>query len=856
MSCSPSKLTSRRRERDSSHKKKKKNIASFPNKNLENEQNLASNDDLCPIFSWRTTLPSVEMETINCNEYRWVTPSKSVSPTKTKSYGLSPSRFYNNNNNKENAESNSENNIDTTDSKSIQIPPWKQTTEHNLLIQQRQQHIQQLEQRRKQFRSQTLLKIWPLQDMAMEHLDHLLICHGNFNSRNDNNNNNNHNNQHNTLFSFHGGECLSSESSSSVSSGERTSRPRLAQTDERLEETTISSHYSCSVKVERSQRTYCKKQPTLTPLSQDTTTPFHQQQQSSSTNTSPLWSMEPRIFAIEKSQGKRKYLVGHFGRIADWYWRKAVPPRHLYEVIREDTPCRLYLDLEYSKVYNNDNKLITQSTQLLQELQEELAVDLKKHYQLNLESSQIINLDSSNDTKFSRHWIIHLREDQGDGDFKRESEDAANGNDGPKSSNDNTTSSTLQEVLFRNAQTVGRFVKRLVSRLAEEKAVDGSDFAERRPMLSEYLFVNTKDANKPTCFIDLGVYTRNRLFRCLGSSKFGKTTTLQAIHQQQDHGGGNWGSQQYFSLDLPLCRKKEIDSSHQSSQLLSIKDFVIANDWEPHAKALADSLVVPLQEWLSTRNDDCNSNDDNVANEGDHKAGNVKRILDVKDETYAAVTARSLLLSGTNGGGNTLSRSTRAATTISMARQPSQLPALDQFVNKVLAVRGGTQGSVRAWSVEYSSHGDTPVSITYQMQKNRFCELIGRSHKSNNIFWTVDLTLWTCVQGCYDPDCRGRGSPVPIPNDNGRLDFIKKQFEAWREEEFEKALMSLNIEDIVIAHVNNKNKNDNNNKTTPASSSLLPTNTDQKLDQDDSAFENLSDEALWEAIIQNPELFP
>jgi hypothetical protein len=58
----------------------------------------------------------------------------------------------------------------------------------------------------------------------------------------------------------------------------------------------------------------------------------------------PLWSMEPRIFALETSiSGKRKYIVGNLGRFINHYWRKSDPlNRHYYELIRENTPCRLY----------------------------------------------------------------------------------------------------------------------------------------------------------------------------------------------------------------------------------------------------------------------------------------------------------------------------------------------------------------------------------------------------------------------------------------------------------------------------------------------------------------------------------
>lgn len=59
----------------------------------------------------------------------------------------------------------------------------------------------------------------------------------------------------------------------------------------------------------------------------------------------PLWSMAPRIFAIEVSRkGRRKYIVCHLGRFMDHYWRRldSESGRHYYELIREGVPCRLY----------------------------------------------------------------------------------------------------------------------------------------------------------------------------------------------------------------------------------------------------------------------------------------------------------------------------------------------------------------------------------------------------------------------------------------------------------------------------------------------------------------------------------
>jgi hypothetical protein len=59
---------------------------------------------------------------------------------------------------------------------------------------------------------------------------------------------------------------------------------------------------------------------------------------------STLWSMEPRLFAMETSmKGKRRYISSHLGRFMDHYWRECDGySRHYYELIKESTPCRLY----------------------------------------------------------------------------------------------------------------------------------------------------------------------------------------------------------------------------------------------------------------------------------------------------------------------------------------------------------------------------------------------------------------------------------------------------------------------------------------------------------------------------------
>ena len=54
----------------------------------------------------------------------------------------------------------------------------------------------------------------------------------------------------------------------------------------------------------------------------------------------------------------------------------------------------------------------------------------------------------------------------------------------------------------------------------------------------------------------------------------------------------------------------------------------------------------------------------------------------------------------------------------------------------------------------------------YHLSANRFCENVGRAHRSNNVIICVDLEHSVTFQMCHDPDCQGfRGLPRPLPPD-------------------------------------------------------------------------------------------
>ncbi|XP_044170934.1 DNA-directed primase/polymerase protein-like [Acropora millepora] len=87
---------------------------------------------------------------------------------------------------------------------------------------------------------------------------------------------------------------------------------------------------------------------------------------------------------------------------------------------------------------------------------------------------------------------------------------------------------------------------------------------------------------------------------------------------------------------------------------------------------------------------------------------------------------------------------------------------IDRFVLSVVN-RGGVQGEIRKWT--YFSQGNR---LIYEILKNRWCENIGRPHKSNHIMIVVDIRRGVYYQKCHDPDCKRidyRSPERPIPDD-------------------------------------------------------------------------------------------
>jgi len=189
--------------------------------------------------------------------------------------------------------------------------------------------------------------------------------------------------------------------------------------------------------------------------------------------------------------------------------------RHMYEVILENRPCWLYFDLEYQKEYNTGIDPGEVMAAFLSVL-DAFCLDVLG---APLDHGGVLVLDSTTPTKFSKHIVVKWLPSM-------ESCDA------------HTHDTTRTPVAFANNAQVGLFVQQLVSYASHRKDNVGSPakflFFRGKPIArGSGLDVETRECSQSNvgepndvCLIDQAVYTRNRCFRSLFHSKFGKNAVL------------------------------------------------------------------------------------------------------------------------------------------------------------------------------------------------------------------------------------------------------------------------------------------------------------------------------------------
>ncbi|NXG43793.1 PRIPO protein, partial [Psilopogon haemacephalus] len=168
--------------------------------------------------------------------------------------------------------------------------------------------------------------------------------------------------------------------------------------------------------------------------------------------------------------------------------------------------------------------------------------------------------------------------------------------------------------------------------------------------------------------------------------------------------------------------------------------------------------------------------------------------------------------------------------------QVSPYPEIDSFVCS-LVNKDGVQGGIRRWN--YFSLEEI---LVYDISGYRWCENIGRAHKSNNIMILVDLKKEVWYQKCHDPVCREKNfksQSFPLPP-RICLPFLFKE-----EEEYT----------VMDGKWNTEEENQCSNVSDLSKSSVT---LEKSLSQDsllsDSKWDNASDDACFLEATEDVEL--
>lgn len=353
-----------------------------------------------------------------------------------------------------------------------------------------------------------------------------------------------------------------------------------------------------------------------------------------------VWAFE----GDKTAQGKRRYLVARKDDFWNTYRKMEMTERHYYEIVREGVPCRLYFDLEL----NRDINFLRDGPRMVQRFIVLVLARIRKIYGTTASESDVLQLDSSTDAKFSRHLIFHL-----------------------------------PAAAWRNNAHVGDFVRDLCLALEQEA---NQMSAEEAVVLSPIV---KDEKGHDTLFVDQTVYSKNRNFRLIWSSKIGKTVCFDISSDNK----------------FPLKRQEEL-----GFLLDSLASYVAHR---PGLRILEYRSNEPKKRGLSSR-----------------------------------TAAPNLGAAG--GAEDPYDRSA------SELRSP--FPDVDDWVARQIATRPGKRGRIK--SVLYFPDVGT---IVYNIEGNKYCDAIGREHKSNGTYCYVKLSMGLLFFKCYDAECKKVGTKIEVP---------------------------------------------------------------------------------------------
>lgn len=399
--------------------------------------------------------------------------------------------------------------------------------------------------------------------------------------------------------------------------------------------------------------------------------------------------------------------------------------RCLYEIIGGDECCWMYFDIE--REYD-EHFTAEQNDAIMQDFKNELIKDLKSEYK-NIFRSKLykyfVDMDSSTSTKMSHHLLLR------------------------------PVNKSNQFIIWENNQNLGAYVKAFLSRLFNNVELRRKFFYPTKKQQSKNNFYikvdqsenrlnknmgmneinrekngeinrdingeNNEETVSVECWqsiVDISVYTKNRAFRIVGNSKKGKNSYLKIT--EQTYKEYKYNDNSLISNPKPIIPIKGAQWFFRSL-VTSI----------PLQKQYYQTLKHETYEMKSSRYFSPNHNSPNLNFQISELSQNYKKEF---------------------GNLNLVSDS-----------------ALRNYIIEHIQIIQSVKLQGSHYNIPYISKCEYIKNfnqIRYYIGGNRFCYNINREHKSNHVYYIVDLNKQEFFQKCNDPDCRKfRSTHIPIPSE-------------------------------------------------------------------------------------------
>lgn len=359
---------------------------------------------------------------------------------------------------------------------------------------------------------------------------------------------------------------------------------------------------------------------------------------------------------------------------------------HFYEIIREQHAAKLYLDLEFKREFNPQLKGDIANAMT------DLVIDqCFRHANIQRDGKEVLVLDSTNEKKFSRHVIFG-------------------------------------SLIFHNNLEMGPFMHQVVNKIVQ----DNPD------KMLVYCDLNREADRVP--FVDLGVYTRNRCFRLIGSSKFGKTSLLRFATDPPSGIVRVSRAEFYRSL---VCNISSSSAPGHDLTKLNLLGQPTRGNGSTYSKTFGTKRVKINNDLVTTPSSPFQLLDEYVMSIVGGCGGGIYSVTvfgnvghEEKDDQDDRETTRHDDEKLIKGDGRTLCKK----------ENPGSDSARDDKYHNV------------------NNYGGDDIVMYTIKGSYKYCARIGRHHKSNNVILVARLTDRTMFQKCFDPDCKGfRSPPWPIP---------------------------------------------------------------------------------------------